>query len=119
MSDLNAMLDEYRSLEEKIYEHFGYVEDWTVFPLDDRRGLWWYVTQHEVIFQYGKAQYTQAMVDAEMYVKDVLYTGRGLPKSVFRAENHTLICVDTQVDGNIFLAIYDNDREIKKLIANL
>jgi len=35
------LLDDYFALQAEIFEHFGYVEDWRVIPLDDSRGYFW------------------------------------------------------------------------------
>lgn len=42
-----------------------------------------------------------------------IYTQRFLPKWVYRADELTMICVDTQTDGNKFLMIFDNAKEVE------
>jgi hypothetical protein len=49
--------------------------------------------------------------DATLYCDEV-YTQRHLPKWVYRGVEFTMICVDTHTDGNKFLAIYDNAKEV-------
>jgi hypothetical protein len=106
------LLDRYFGLQEKIYQYFGYVEDWKVIPLADRTEYYWslcgegpgYVryahNEHELFHDDGKALY-----------EDIIYTQRFLPKWVYRGADFTMVCVDTQVDLNKFLAVYDNAKE--------
>lgn len=35
------ILDEYFKLQKEIYKYFGYVEDWVVIPIDDKRDFYW------------------------------------------------------------------------------
>lgn len=48
------------------------------------------------------------------YYEHEIYTQRFLPKWVYRGEDYTMICVDTRVDGNKFLQVFDNKKEIKR-----
>lgn len=40
-----------------------------------------------------------------------VYTQRHLPKWVYRRDEHVMICVDTRVDGNKLLRIFDANKE--------
>jgi hypothetical protein len=42
-----------------------------------------------------------------------IYTQRFLPKWVYRGAEYTMVCVDTRTDGNKFLMVFDNKKEIK------
>jgi hypothetical protein len=41
------LLKEYFDLQQKIYDHFGYREDWVTIPLDDQTGRHWGLIQEE------------------------------------------------------------------------
>lgn len=49
----------------------------------------------------------------QMYSNEI-YTQRFLPKWVYRGKDYTMICVDTHTDGNKFLQIFDNSKEIRE-----
>ena len=107
-------LDKYLKLQKEIFDYFGYVEDWAVIPIDDRREMYWSLEQDE----HGRGHVTffdqpltPAVIKSERYYQDEIYTQRFLPKWVYRGEKYTMVCVDTRTDGNKFLAIYDNTKE--------
>lgn len=104
------VLDEYFKLQQEIYNYFGFVEDWTVFPLDDRREYDWDIINDEEIL-YGKKD--DIINNTGNYYSDEIYKQRFYDKWVYRGEEYTMIMVDTHTDGNRFLAIYDNLKEIK------
>jgi hypothetical protein len=116
MTDLNTMLDDYLALLAEIHKYFDYRENWRVIPIDDRRGLWWYINGSDssgmVIFQHNDASYSQEVLRDGQYYKDEIYTQRFLLKWVYRTATHTMICVDTHTDMNKFLAIFDNALEV-------
>lgn len=108
------LLDDYTKLRNEIFAYFGYVEDWRVLPLDDARSYYWRLDQEthgggEVAF----AETVEELdgVEGNLYV-NTIYTNRHLPKWVYRGAEYTMICVDTQTDGNQFLQIFDNRKEV-------
>ena len=103
------LLNEYNALKKQIHEYFGYIEDWVTIPFDDATDMYWRLDGEgpgEVRF----AEYPEEVDD--MYANEI-YTQRFLPKWVYRGEEYTMICVDTHTDGNKFLQIFDNSKEIK------
>ena len=109
------LLKQYFSLQKEIYNYFGYVEDWRVIPLDDQTDQYWILQQDEngsgsVIF-YNEPL-TQDILDGGLYYCNSIYTQRFLPKWVYRGEEYTMICIDTHTDGNKFLTIFSNDKEM-------
>lgn len=107
-------LDNYFKLQKEIYDYFGYIEDWVAIPLDDAREYYWYLTGE----QYGDAvtfaETAEQLQDVEAlaFYSNVIYTQRFLPRWVYRGEDYTMICVDTHTDGNKFLQIFDNKKEV-------
>jgi len=109
-------LDDYFKIQKEIYDYFGYEEDWVVIPLDDCREYYWILFEKEngsgfVRFHENK----ETILDQEgmNYYQHPIYTQRFLPKWVYRTEDYTMICVDTQTDGNRFLSVFDNSKEVK------
>lgn len=109
------MFNEYFELQQKIFDYFSYVEDWKVIPLVDHREYYWTLKGQdddgEVV--YYEKPITASVLLSEEYYAASIYTQRFLPKWVYRADDYTLICMDTHTDGNKFLGVFDNSREIK------
>lgn len=112
------LLDKYLELQNIIFDYFGYKEDWKAIPIDDARGYYWHLTGEEygdsVLFAKEKENVFEG-TDEDGYSNSI-YTQRFLPKWVYRGEDYTMICVDTHTDGNKFLQIFDNSKEIKTSI---
>ena len=51
--------------------------------------------------------------EAGEYYSASIYTQRFLRKWVYRGKDFTLVCMDTHTDGNKFLGVFDNSKEIK------
>ena len=103
------LLDDYFAIQKQIYEHFGYVEDWAVFPIDDATGYYWREDGKSVRF----AEIPELLDDPdENYYQNEIYTQRFHTKWVYRSDDYTMICVDTNTDGNRFLQVFDNTKEI-------
>lgn len=108
---INDIVDQYFSIQELIFDHVGYVEDWRILPLDDCREMYWRL--------YGEGPGTLRMSGSEglldnpleLYNECDIYTQRHLPKWVYRGPVLTLVVADTRVDGNKLLILLSNDRE--------
>ena len=111
------ILDEYMKLQEEIYDYFGYIENWCVIPIEDRREMYWILEQNEDgngNVKYSDKSFTpEIMREGEEYYQDSIYTQRFLQEWVYRGEDYTMVCCDTHTDGNKFLAIFDNAKEEK------
>lgn len=108
-------LDDYLKLKKEIFTYFGYVEDWRVIPIDDAREYFWNLNGEGT---GNTVRYASTITDlndeeAGHYYENEIYTQRFLPKWVYRGEEYTMICVDTHTDGNKFLQIFDNTKELK------
>lgn len=111
------LLNDYFALQKKIYDYFGYVEDWKVIPLEDSTQYYWQLDQSED--GSGCVRFAEELeqlqdIDDRQYYENQIYTQRFLPKWVYVTDDYTMICVDTQTDGNKFLAVFDNKKEIKQ-----
>ena len=110
------LLKKYFELQKEIHEYFGYKEDWVVIPLDDSTEYYWHINGEssggEVRFAEHKCNvFEGTMTDG---YADEIYTQRHLPKWVYRGKDYTMVCVDTHTDGNKFLRVFDNTKEIKE-----
>ena len=110
------LLDDYFKIQKEIYDYFGYKEDWVVIPINDAREYFWKMIGYPI----GSVRFaeTEEQLNDEIgmgYYENEIYTQRFLPKWVYRAKDFTMICVDTQTDGNKFLQIFDNKKETKSL----
>ena len=103
-------LDQYFKLQKEIYDYFGYVEDWVVIPLDDCRDYYWRL-YGEGPGEVRYAESEELLDDPDLdYYTSSIYTQRFLPKWVYRGEKYTMVCADTQTDGNKFLMVFDNKK---------
>lgn len=110
------LLDEYMAKKKEVLEYFGYVADWVEIPLEDYREYVWQLDTDEK--GYGEVLYAETEEDmndreAGEYYSASIYTQRFLNQWVYRGEDFTLICMDTHTDGNKFLGVFDNSKEIK------
>lgn len=112
------LLKQYFDLQKKIYDYFGYEEDWVVIPLDDCTNRYWSLIQNQYggghVFwgDAGKCLTLEDITKGESIYSGVIYTQRFLPKWVFRGAEYTMVSVDTQCDGNKLLMVFDNNLEI-------
>lgn len=82
-------------------------------PLDDSRQYYWRVD--------GEGPGTVHYADTEKelrdetgnYYVDQIYTQRFLDKWVYREDLYTMICCDPNTDGNKFLRVFDNSKQVK------
>lgn len=95
------LLTEYLTKQDELYEYFGYVEDWKVYPIDDARSYFWKLKETEVVF--GDEEHIVNDETGEEYVNEIF--------TVYRGEDYTMIVV---VDDNRFLQIFDNSMELNE-----
>lgn len=111
------LLSDYLLGKEKLFEYFGYVEDWVAIPIDDARDYYWVLFQEEngsgsVLFHETEKELSAEHLEDMQYYRNTIYTQRFLPKWVYEGEDYTMICVDTHTDGNKFLQIFDNKKRL-------
>ena len=110
------ILRHYFDLQQQIYAYFGYEENWVVIPLDDCTRAYWWVEEDALgrgIVVYSHEPFTPELIRAGEQIYNVsIYTQRHLSRWVYRGEAYSMICVDTHTDGNKFLMVFDNTKEI-------
>lgn len=104
------LLTEYLDLQGKIFEYFGYQENWRVIPVDDARMYFWRVNEEANEVEYARTE-EELKTQSGFYYTNEIYRQRFLSKWVYRGAEYTMIAVDTQTDGNKFLQVFDNSKE--------
>ena len=111
------LLDEYFDKKKAVHDYFGYKPDWVEIPLEDGTEYYWYLEGEgmgdSVLFAESIADLND--VGAGNYYSNEIYTQRFLPKWVYRGKDYTMVCVDTHTDGNKFLQVFDNSKEVKEI----
>ncbi len=103
------ILTDYFKLRDDIFAYFGYVEDWVCIPLDDVREMYWKLRDDVVL--YAEEQ-NDVVEETGNHYEDEIYTQRFLPYWVYRGKDYTMISCNPGVDGNKFLRIFDNSKEL-------
>jgi len=107
-------INTYFELANQIHEAFGYQEDWVTIPMRDVREYYWHIVGTDDSGSVRMAETKEAVLDTDAgeYYEDEIYTQRFLPKYVYRTDELTMISVDTHQDGNKYLMILENAKEI-------
>jgi len=112
--ELDRLLMSYMACKEAIHKFFGYEPNWREIPISDDTQYWWWLSRDGTrggSVYFGKGEVREAIKGGQYYSNEI-YTQRHLSKWVYRAESHTMVCVDTRTDGNVFLSIFDNEKEV-------
>jgi hypothetical protein len=117
-------IDQYFTLLREVYDYFGYVEDWCVFPLHDDRDYYWFVDGGDERGMDGtlilsadedvreqRRRWEEEMLGGDRHYENPIYTQRHLPRWIWRADRYTMVLVDTYTDGNKWLSVLDNGKE--------
>ena len=107
------LLDREQETRKEIFEYFGYAENYRVLPLDDARECYWKLDGEGP----GNVLFAEKEEDVRLetgnHYSNVIYTQRFLQKWVYRGKDFTMIVVDTHIDMNQLLQIFDNAKEVK------
>jgi len=104
------LLDVYFCAKRNVFEYFGYKEDWCVFPLEDGRAFYWRISDYGDSVLYADRR--QDLGEGDGYEAEI-FRQRFLKKWVYTADDYTMILVDTHVDNNRLLMVFDNKKEIQ------
>jgi hypothetical protein len=111
------LLDDYFKIQKELYDYFGYEEDWVVIPIEDSTEFFWCLIDESegnaVEVQFAE-KIDDILYQTGNHYCDEIYHQRFLNKWVYRKDEYTMVCVDTHTDGNKFLRIFDNKKEIKQ-----
>lgn len=113
------LIKQYFDIREQLHEYFDYQEDWVNIPLEDMTDMYWFINGDDINGDvcYFENQMTRKIIEEGEYYSAVIYTQRFLSKWVYRTDDFTMISMDTQVDGNKFLGIFDNNKEGNQFLA--
>jgi len=101
------VVDNYFYAHAALCEHFGYTDDWRVFPFADKRSYYWACDGDTIYYADSEDELAR---QKGAYYESPICTYRYLSKYVYEAGDLTMIIEDTQTDGNIFLSIFSNER---------
>lgn len=109
------LLDNYEAAQKAMFDYFGYTEDWVVIPVDCCREYFWSIDQDAD--GSGDVYYADTLQqledqDAGDFYHCTIYQQRFLSKWVYRGKDFTMIACDTHVDGDKFLCVFSNHKEI-------
>ena len=104
---MEEKINQYYNLQEEIFNHCGYQEDWKIYPLVDEREYLWYVSKDEKELKLAKK--LEDFVTGDYYSDEIL-KDRFLPKSIYQGEKYTMILIDTHTDGNRYLSLLSNEK---------
>tara|TARA_R100001480_G_scaffold69303_1_gene80553 strand:- start:482 stop:1102 length:621 start_codon:yes stop_codon:yes gene_type:complete len=110
------LLDRYFGIQQELYKHFGYKEDWVVIPLKSFTCYYWSLTGVGHGDEVKYAESIENVFDGTMEdgYSASIYTQCHLPKWVYPSEKYTMVCIDTHTDGNKFLAVFDNSKMVSE-----
>jgi hypothetical protein len=108
---------QYRDSYAAILEHFGCPQTWQEYMLDEQLDVHWFLARHGDTVVYSPKPITpEALKDfgeEGCPINDVhVMSHRHMDSSIYRKDDHVLILIDTQTDGNRFLTLYSADKEI-------
>jgi hypothetical protein len=105
-----SLMKNYNEALEKIYKHVGFVEDWVIYPIDDRTNFYWEIVNNNSV---KLAETLETLNSDEDYYEDVIYTQRFYSKWIYRGEKYTMIFCDSCVDGMKWFRVFSNELEVK------
>lgn len=112
-NDIESLLENYFDTKKAIFEYFNYEEDWQAFPIDDCTGHYWMRENNTLIYSDEKFLIDIEDQDIEdQDIEDQKFVNAII--SIHPGKDYTMILLDTQCDGNIFLSIFDNKKEVKR-----
>jgi hypothetical protein len=109
---MNNLLKTFNDAEQAIYDHVGFVEGWTVYPISDETMYCWKIEDGELI--YGDSKEEIESREGNCYSASIINRSFSEQyKSIYRGNELTLIVMDTHCDDNKCFGIFDNSKEIK------
>ena len=98
---MKNLIDNYFKLQDEIFKHCGYQEGWKIYPIVDYREYFWTIDDEDLI----TSNENDFSDDGNCYCDEII-------GNIFKGEKYTLILVDTHVDGNSYLALLNNLKEV-------
>jgi len=102
------LITNFNEAKKAIYEHVGFVEDWTICPIDDCTDQYWDVDEDICIYADSKEQFES---DGDYYQDDI-YKQRFYKKWIYEGEDFTMVFCNPGVDGTKWFRIFDNNKRM-------
>ena len=107
-----SIIENYNKALQEIYEHVGFVEDWVVYPLDDRTEYFWDYNKKYGVVDFADSIEELESMEGNSYSNEI-YTQRFYEKHIYIGEKYTMIFCDTRIDGQKVFGIFDNSKRCK------
>jgi hypothetical protein len=108
------VIDAYFEAKDALHKAFGYVEDWHIYDVRDYREDWWGTTPDVVIFAAKPEIVDHVLADEEPveedYYSHVIRTDGFMGRSEWHWGANTMLLCDTETDGNVVLAVFDDEK---------
>jgi len=101
------LLENYDKALQAIYDHVGFVEDWVVYPIDDKTDHYWTITENGSWVRYAKDKTLN-----NDYYEDEIYTQRFYKKHVYEGEEYTMIFCDPHTDRQKWFRVFRNSMRV-------
>lgn len=105
MLNIKELIQKYNELEQEILDRFNYERNWDIAPLDNCTDYYWFINSG------GDVNWSEEPYDMKNIGEG--YSAAIIGK-VYRAGGFVLIHGDTQCDGDDFLMIFDEEKEVKE-----
>lgn len=112
--DIKNLLNKYQEIEQQIYDYFDYEEEWSKFCIENCTEYFWYLGKCEYVFYCNAKNKEEAKEIILIGVES--YSSRIINNSIYKKNDLTLILLDTECDGNVFLSIFDNSKKIENIL---
>ena len=109
MSTIPELLTKHEQIYDEVFTYFGYKGNWRELLIADKTDVFWYISENaeEVRYSY------QPLIPEDRHNTDYsAYIMQNLCYNICRGNDYTMIAIDTECDGNCFLAIFDNTKEL-------
>jgi hypothetical protein len=108
-----SSVDAYFAAKDALHKAFGYTEDWHLYNVRDYREHWWCAEKSYSVYFADKPEIVDRILQGreptEDYYSHVVRTDRFLGRSTWAdGHGHTMLLCDTETDGNVILAIFDD-----------
>ena len=115
MKNITKILDDYSSLQAKIYDYFDLDEDSVTLPIVYHKDMFWTIINHET---YSSVKYASKKEDVQNatgnYFDDEIYLPGVNGKWGCRGSECTMIIVQTENPSVISMYIFDTAKEIRQ-----
>lgn len=121
---IDEIIDDLFDARQKIFKHVGYTEQWRDMPFEDSRDEFWAITDNDSVVKYSSERealtyWLEAHDDEygpygdKLYSNEIYASRHDAKSGIHRGAELTMLCVDTNTDGNKFFQLFRNDHEVK------